>query len=69
MSDHTMGTQRVRASFNPSNDPLVAEIKAKTAELIDLCSHRLVAKDKRSAEIAQQMYEDAAMWAVKAATA
>jgi hypothetical protein len=69
MTDHTMGTQRVRASFNPSNDPLVEEIKAKTADLIDLCSHKLIGKDKRCAELAQTAYEEAAMWAVKAATA
>lgn len=73
----SLGEDRVRIKFNPSDDSLVNKIKQKSAELIDLVAtiaphdvkdanagetHRLVA-------LAQTHYEDAAMWAVKAATA
>lgn len=67
----TLGQMRVRANFNPLESPVVAAIKQKTAELIDLVEadradapgekHRLIA-------LAQTAYEEAAMWAVKAAT-
>lgn len=63
----SIGTDRVRLSFNPSADPLVEEIKQKTADLIDLCEG-LKAKDARCSAIAQTHYETAAMFAVKAAT-
>ena len=68
MSEKTIGEQRVRTTFNPANDSVVDQIKQKTAELIDLCEG-LKAKDGRLASIAQTEYENAAMWAVKAATA
>ncbi len=64
----TIGEDRIRTKFNPSNDSLVDQIKQKSAELIDLCE-TLKAKDTRLASLAQTHYEDAAMWAVKAATA
>lgn len=64
----TVGELRVRTSFNPSNDSIVEQIKQKTAELINLCES-LKPKDGRLASIAQTEYENAAMWAVKAATA
>ena len=64
----TTGEKRVRTTFNPSNDDTVSQIKQKTAELINLCE-TLKEKDARLASIAQTQYEDAAMWAVKAATA
>lgn len=64
----TIGEDRVRVEFNVSNDDIVNQIKVKTAELIDLCEP-LKYKDTRLAEIAQTTYEEAAMWAVKAATA
>ena len=64
----SIGEQRVRAEFNPSKDGIVDQIKQKTAELINLCED-LKAKDGRLASLAQTGYEDAAMWAVKAATA
>lgn len=67
-SEITLGMQRVRSFFNPSEDPVVAQIKQKTAELIDLCE-TLKPKDGRLASLAQTAYEEAAMWAVKAATA
>lgn len=68
MEDLTIGEQRVRTKFNPSADSTVDLIKQKTAELINICQE-LKDKDLRLAEIAQNYFESAAMWAVKAATA
>lgn len=64
----TIGEQRVRTTFNPSQNDLVSQIKQKSAELINLCEE-LKSKDGRLASLAQTSYEEAAMWAVKAATA
>jgi hypothetical protein len=64
----TTGEMRVRTEFNPSKDSLVDQLKQKSAELIDLCE-TLKTKDARLASLAQTGYEEAAMWAVKAATA
>jgi hypothetical protein len=63
----TIGEDRVRASFNPSKDSVVDEIKQRTAELIDMCED-LKSFDPRLAALAMTTYEEAAMWAVKAAT-
>lgn len=72
MSDTTkrlsVGEQRVRTTFNPSADSTVDVIKQKAAELINICEE-LKAKDGRLASLAQTSFEEAAMWAVKAATA
>lgn len=68
MQEKTVGEQRVRTDFNVSGSDIVAQIKAKSAELINLCEG-LKAKDGRLASLAQTAYEEAAMWAVKAATA
>ena len=69
MSDRkTLGEARVRTTFNPANDSVVDQIKQKSAELIDLCE-TLKEKDGRLASLAQTSYEEAEMWAVKAATA
>lgn len=65
---NTIGEQRVRTSFNPSKDDVVDQIKQKTAELINLCE-QVKQNDGRLASLAQTTYEEAAMWAVKAATA
>lgn len=65
---NSIGEQRVRTTFNPSSDSVVDQIKQKTAELINLCED-LKAKDGRLASLAQTSFEEAAMWAVKAATA
>lgn len=67
----TIGEERVRIKFNPSADGLVNQIKQKSAELINLCHEHN--SDKASEEgrlwaLAMTHYEDAAMWAVKAAT-
>lgn len=64
----TIGEQRVRTGFNPSQDDLVSQLKQKTAELINICEN-LKVHDARLASLAQTSYEEAAMWAVKAATA
>lgn len=66
--ESTIGEKRVRTTFNPSQTDLVATIKQKSAELINLCEE-LKEKDGRLASLAQTSYEEAAMWAVKAATA
>jgi hypothetical protein len=72
----SLGAQRVRESFNPSRDSAVDKIKRYSADLIDICEDlkSLVASDKNPSEqlrlvaLAQTAYEEAAMWAVKAAT-
>lgn len=66
-SGKTLGEQRVRTTFNPSADDEVAFIQQLTADLIDRCE-KLKEKDPRLAALAQTAYEEAAMWAVKAAT-
>lgn len=68
----TLGQMRVRAKFNPSESPVVTAIKEKTAELIDLVEHgradTTLSEKHRLISLAQTAYEEAAMWAVKAAT-
>jgi len=63
----SMGADRVRETFNPSKDDMVTKLKRYTADLIDLCED-LKPLDPRLASLAQTAYEEAAMWAVKAAT-
>ena len=73
----SLGARRVRESFNPSKDDMVDKIKRYTADLIDLCNELMPrdAADANSGEtarlvaLASTAYEEAAMWAVKAATA
>ncbi len=70
--EKTIGEIRVRTEFNPSKDGLVDQIKQKSAELINLCESMLPYSDghkSRCILAAQESYEAAAMWAVKAATA
>ena len=64
----TIGEQRVRAGFNPSEDSNVKLIKREIATLIDQVE-ALKDKDPRLAAIAQTKLEEAAMFAVKLATA
>lgn len=68
----TLGMQRVRADFNPSGNEQVDQIKIKTAELIDLVNNLLSPPNPSEAgrlkSLAMTAYEEAAMWAVKAAT-
>jgi len=68
MAEKTIGESRVRIDFNASASDVVADIKKKSAALIDLCE-TLKTKDPRLASLAQTSFEEAAMWAVKAATA
>jgi hypothetical protein len=72
----SLGASRVREDFNPSKDDLVTKIKRYTADLIDLCNDGLgktggavgTGEEARLWALAMTHYEDAAMWAVKAAT-
>lgn len=64
----TLGEARVRTDFNVTNNSTVDLIKQKTAELINICE-TLKENDGRLASLAQTSFEEAAMWAVKAATA
>lgn len=77
----TLGEYRVGIEFNPSGDDMVGKIKRATADLIDLCETLktwnagrdgtvAVAQNERNrcVALAQTAFEDAAMWAVKAAT-
>jgi len=72
----TKGEYRVGINFNPSADDMVGKIKRAAADLIDLIEtipvptadeqHRM--EVMRLKALAQTHIEDAAMWAVKAAT-
>ena len=68
----SLGEDRVRIKFNPSSVNLVDDIKQRTAQMIDLCHENI--RDGANGEVerlwslAMTHYEDAAMWAVKAAT-
>lgn len=69
----SLGEDRVRIKFNPSDQALVSQIKQKTAELIDLCESSrnagsISGEHQRLWSLAQTHLENAAMWAVKAAT-
>lgn len=71
----SLGEDRVRTKFNPSASGPVDVIKQKTAELIDMCEGGrtrngapVPAETQRLISLAQTAYEEAAMWAVKAAT-
>jgi hypothetical protein len=72
----SLGEDRVRIKFNPSDNSLVSQIKQKSAELIDLVQSMPKPEDEgkraefaRLCALANTHFEDAAMWAVKAATA
>ncbi len=74
-SEPSKGQSRVRAPFNPSGDVTVDSIKFQTANLIDNCEELLLVpagevdpEIRRLVALAQTAYEEAAMWAVKAAT-
>jgi hypothetical protein len=79
-TEKTLGEKRVRTSFNPSDVDTVAQLKQKSGEIINLLEELKIAKITegedilqkgeflRLIHIAQTSYEEAAMWAVKAAT-
>jgi len=71
----TIGEKRVRSAFNPSGAGNVNAIKNNTATLINICEEMkpkdgsiLNNEQARLIALAQTAYEEAAMWAVKAAT-
>ncbi len=76
-----MGEARVRLSFNPATSErggnvsdMVGVIKTQTAQLIDFVEcipqgDTVSSEQMRLMRLAQTAYEEAAMWAVKAATA
>lgn len=74
----TKGEYRVGINFNPSQDDVVGQIKRQAADLIDLIETVPVplqpndpthwAEVMRLKSLAQTAAEEAAMWAVKAAT-
>jgi hypothetical protein len=72
----SLGTDRVRTTFNPSSNRIVDKIKWKTSELIDLCNtasceagaYSTMKEELRLWALAMTAYEEAAMWATKAAT-
>lgn len=68
MQEQTLGEQRVLTDFNVGSNSDVDKIKRTSAELINLVDS-LKEKDPRLAALACTSYEEAAMWAVKLATA
>ena len=74
----TLGEQRIRTSFNPSDDSNVQHIKERAAEMINYVNDNLKLKAGVTHEEAYEFtrlkmnaldaIEVAAMWAVKAAT-
>ena len=74
----TIGEKRVRITFNPDNNSTVDKLKAQTAGLINVCEQlpKLTpatddedhGEQKRLIALAMTKYEEAAMFAVKAAT-
>jgi hypothetical protein len=68
----TIGERRVRVTFNPSANGRVSVLKSRTADLINLVEELKEPGDpekSRCAALAQTAFEEAAMWAIKAATA
>ena len=67
----TLGTNRVRASFNPAGKTVVDEIKTHSAELIDICEEEREttnAEQMRCMSLAQTYFEIGCFFAVKALT-
>jgi len=68
----TLGERRVRTTFNISGLSVVEKIKNSSAALINDCEEMRVDSTNpeklRLISLAQTAYEEAAMWAVKAAT-
>lgn len=69
----SIGEDRVRIKFNPSSNSAVDLLKQQAAKFIDSCEE--LKRDAngngevmRCIALAQTHAEDAAMWAVKAAT-
>lgn len=79
MANQTLGEKRVRTTFNPSDDSKVQHLKERAAEFINYVDQNINAPDEMPREnlgefvrlkaLAMTAIEEAAMWAVKAATA
>lgn len=71
--ENSLGEKRVRTDFNVTASDTVGMIKNDAAQMINMLEDLKHNTDKdeakRLASIAQTKYEEAAMWAVKAATA
>ena len=69
----SLGEDRVRTTFNPSASSTVDLVKQQAAKFIDTCHAMMDKTDDpeigRCLSLAMTHAEDAAMWAVKAATA
>ena len=59
-----MSTETTLPNFNPSGSEVVAQIKAKTEDLMAYLRENV--PENRHRSIALSNYEQAAMWAVKA---
>lgn len=71
-NEKTLGEKRVRTSFNPADDSVVQHIKERYAETINYINDNVTGTDAetlRLKELALTKAEEAAMFAVKAATA
>lgn len=69
---NSLGERRIRTSFNPANDSNVQHIKERAAELINYINDNVASSDPEVARLKSLAFtavEEAAMWAVKAATA
>lgn len=66
MTETTEGQRRVRTDFNPNNNPVIAVIKAKSAELIDFVLEH--GKSHVDSSMAATRFEEGSMWAVKSVT-
>lgn len=68
--EQTMGEHLVRVDFNPSQEGIVFDLKRHTAAIIDLVDKipQVGPQSGRLKALAITAYEEAAMWAVKAAT-
>jgi hypothetical protein len=68
----TVGERRVGLTFIPGDSPQANELKQLAAEFIDLCQHLRAPwatdTEQRLWALAETHIEEAAMWAVKAAT-
>lgn len=80
MAELSLGEQRVRTDFNVAGSSKVDAIKQKSADLINMIEELKAEKSNNGAKLldgefvrlcslAQTDFENAAMWAVKAATA
>ena len=73
MEPQSLGERRVRMEFNPSGEGVVYDCKRHAAGYIDLIeairANNIDPEVQRLCSLAQTAIEEAAMWAVKAATA